>query len=182
MFPLAVEELSMLIAELGGISYFGGAYGFGCDMVSNFEIVLANGNIVNANPTENSDLFKALKGGSNNFGIVTRFDLRIFPLGDYWGGSNYYLGNQSPALLNAFSAFATNPNFDTKSALIVTTIYTSSRGFVTVCNFAYTEAVSNPPVFANFTSNIPYMVSETRISNLSDFSSSLGSETPRGLR
>ncbi|KAJ3956605.1 hypothetical protein N0V92_006840 [Colletotrichum tropicale] len=38
--------------------------------------------------TENADLFKALKGGGNNLGIVTRFDMRTFtvPPGGAYGG------------------------------------------------------------------------------------------------
>ena len=46
-------------------------YGFGCDNVVNFEVVLANATIVNANATSNSDLFVALKGGGNQFGRLT---------------------------------------------------------------------------------------------------------------
>lgn len=42
------------------------------DQVVNYEVVLADGSIVEANATTNSDLFRALKGGSNNFGIVSR--------------------------------------------------------------------------------------------------------------
>lgn len=33
-----------------------------------FKVVLANGNIINANNMTNTDLFWALKGGTNNFG------------------------------------------------------------------------------------------------------------------
>jgi hypothetical protein len=48
--------------------------------------VLANGQIVDANANSYSDLFYALKGGSNNFGVVTRIDLKTFPQGKFWGG------------------------------------------------------------------------------------------------
>lgn len=41
------------------------------DQVVNYEVVLADGSIVEANATTNSDLFRVLKGGSNNFGIVS---------------------------------------------------------------------------------------------------------------
>ncbi|KAL8759916.1 MAG: hypothetical protein Q9184_003476 [Pyrenodesmia sp. 2 TL-2023] len=73
----------------GGLSYHAPRFGFVCDQVLNFEVALANGRIVNANATSNSDLRFALKGGSNNFGIVTRFDLQAFPQGKLWGGSTY---------------------------------------------------------------------------------------------
>ncbi|KAF2762606.1 FAD binding domain-containing protein [Pseudovirgaria hyperparasitica] len=63
----------------GGMSYYTGRTGFGCDNVINFEVVLASGDIINANATSNDDLWRALKGGSSNFGVVTRFDLEAFP-------------------------------------------------------------------------------------------------------
>ncbi|KAM3089404.1 hypothetical protein ACMFMG_001003 [Clarireedia jacksonii] len=59
-------------------------------MVENFEVVLASGEIVNANANSNSDLWTALKGGGNNFGIVTRFDIRTFQQGKQWDGLVVY--------------------------------------------------------------------------------------------
>lgn len=42
---------------------------------------------MSANKDENSDLWWALKGGSNNFGIVTRLDMSTFSLPNgVWGG------------------------------------------------------------------------------------------------
>ncbi|TGO35330.1 hypothetical protein BHYA_0162g00180 [Botrytis hyacinthi] len=57
-----------------------------CDNVENYEVVLADGSLVNANRFENCNLSQALKGGSNNFGIVTRFDIRTFPQENFLGG------------------------------------------------------------------------------------------------
>ncbi|KAK1543977.1 FAD binding domain-containing protein [Colletotrichum paranaense] len=50
------------------------------------QVVLANGSLIEANATAYADLFKALKGGMNNLGVVTRFDLRTFPANDIYGG------------------------------------------------------------------------------------------------
>jgi FAD/FMN-containing dehydrogenase len=48
------------------------------DNVVNYEVVLASGEVANANANANSDLFSALQCGSgNNVGIVTRFDVSI---------------------------------------------------------------------------------------------------------
>ncbi|KAH7391675.1 hypothetical protein BKA64DRAFT_747181 [Cadophora sp. MPI-SDFR-AT-0126] len=63
-----------------GMSFFSARYGLPCDNVANFEVVLSNGSIVNANAASNSDLHRALKGGSNNFGVVTRLDLNAYDL------------------------------------------------------------------------------------------------------
>ena len=56
------------------------------DNILNYEIVLASGEITSANQTHNSDLFKALKGGGPNFGIVTQVDIAAFDFKQYWGG------------------------------------------------------------------------------------------------
>ena len=52
----------------GGVSFLSAQFGFACDNVLNYEVVLADGSIVNANATSNTDLFWALKGGGNQFG------------------------------------------------------------------------------------------------------------------
>lgn len=70
----------------GGINFYGNQVGFGANTVINYEVVLADGSIVEANQTSNSDLFWALKGGSSNFGLVTRFDLQTIPSRKVWAG------------------------------------------------------------------------------------------------
>ncbi|KAK7460696.1 hypothetical protein VKT23_009411 [Stygiomarasmius scandens] len=60
----------------GGISLLSFRRGFGCDNIVNYEIVLADGTILDVNATSHSDLFWALKLGSTNYGIVTRSTTR----------------------------------------------------------------------------------------------------------
>ncbi|KAF4498240.1 6-hydroxy-d-nicotine oxidase [Fusarium agapanthi] len=61
-------------STVGVAGFLTGGRGFGCDQVVNFEVVLGDRRIVNANKDNNADLWKAFKGGSANFGIATRFD------------------------------------------------------------------------------------------------------------
>ena len=70
----------------GGVSYYGNQVGWSANSVVNYEIVLASGEVVNANAEVNPDLFWALKGGSSNFGIVTRFDIQTVPSRKVWAG------------------------------------------------------------------------------------------------
>jgi FAD/FMN-containing dehydrogenase len=49
--------------------------------VLEFEVVLANGTIVYANKDQNTDLFAVLKGGGNNFGVVTSYKMKAVPMG-----------------------------------------------------------------------------------------------------
>ncbi|KAF5360067.1 hypothetical protein D9758_007587 [Tetrapyrgos nigripes] len=95
----------------GGIGFLSSEHGFGSDNVLNYEVVLADGSIVNANTEEHADLFWAFKLGSTNFGIVTRFDLAAFPQGQVWGGSRFYAVKDARDLLDGLVSFtSTNGN------------------------------------------------------------------------
>ncbi|KAH7014263.1 uncharacterized protein B0I36DRAFT_338482 [Microdochium trichocladiopsis] len=70
----------------GGTSFYSGHYGFMCSNVISYTLVLADGTIATASATENPDLWRALKGGLNNFGVVASFTLHCFPGGPVWAG------------------------------------------------------------------------------------------------
>ncbi|KAH6677859.1 hypothetical protein F5X68DRAFT_193426 [Plectosphaerella plurivora] len=92
---LALVGVSGLLTG-NGLSNFLSSRGFSSADVINFEIVLAGGKVVNANETSNADLWWALKGGSNNFGILTRFDMATFPLPNgIWSGTLSYDASQA---------------------------------------------------------------------------------------
>lgn len=69
-----------------GFSFLANEVGFSTDGVHSFEMVLADGRLVTASQRSNPDLFKAQKGGGNNFGIVTRYNLRLYEGGNIIGG------------------------------------------------------------------------------------------------
>ncbi|XDG09978.1 hypothetical protein ABKA04_009593 [Annulohypoxylon sp. FPYF3050] len=97
----------------GGLSYFSYSRGFVCDNVINYEVVLANGEIVNANAKTNSDLWVALKGGGDNFGIVTRFDLSVFEQGQLWGGKVFYFQTIFSGQIQSLVDYLHDPKPDT---------------------------------------------------------------------
>ncbi|KAG9258787.1 FAD binding domain-containing protein [Emericellopsis atlantica] len=88
----------------GGISYFSNKYGWACDNVLTYEVVTAAGFIINVTEKSNPSLYWALRGGGNNFGIVTAFTFRAIPLpgGLMWGGTKTYLENDFSDLTEAF--------------------------------------------------------------------------------
>ncbi|HEY6558102.1 MAG TPA: FAD-binding oxidoreductase [Polyangiaceae bacterium] len=65
----------------GGIGWLTGKYGLGVDNLKSAEVITAEGKRLIASSTENTDLFWALRGGGGNFGIVTRFELALHPIG-----------------------------------------------------------------------------------------------------
>ncbi|KAF2229605.1 FAD-binding domain-containing protein [Viridothelium virens] len=103
----------------GGLSFLTSQYGFAADTLVNVECVTANGTIINANRTSNSDIFFAMQGGGNQFGIVTKYTLKTFDIGQVWGGTKVYAGTDHEAILAATAEFTENFT-DPKAAIIVT--------------------------------------------------------------
>lgn len=65
----------------GGIGWLVRKHGLTIDSLLAVEVVTAAGERVVATAEENADLFWALRGGGGNFGVATRFRLRLHPIG-----------------------------------------------------------------------------------------------------
>ncbi|KAK6339668.1 hypothetical protein TWF718_009064 [Orbilia javanica] len=115
----------------GGISYLTNQLGFAADQVKNFQVVLANGWVVNANANANADLFRALKGGSSNFGIVTRIDLYTWPCpkGVYSGQLYFSDTRDYPKMFDAVYKYHTSGALtDVQTHLISAFVYAPIPG------------------------------------------------------
>ncbi|KAL9039244.1 MAG: hypothetical protein Q9180_002644 [Flavoplaca navasiana] len=74
-----------------GLSFFNNRDGLAIDNVESYEVVIANGTVLHTSLSSHPDLHWALKGGNNNFGVVTHYTLRAFknPGGVYGGLVTY---------------------------------------------------------------------------------------------
>ncbi|KAI0415869.1 FAD-binding domain-containing protein [Xylaria grammica] len=145
------------LALQGGLSFFSSREGFVADNVVNYQIVLASGDIVDANAKDHPDLWRALRGGGNNFGVVTRFDLRTFKQAALYGGSVYYFSPSFPSEVQALVAELQKPNATPETHLMTSVGFAAVFGPNPMCQnqVYYTQAVDKPGVLEPFTSVQP---------------------------
>ncbi|GAP93181.2 putative fad binding domain protein [Rosellinia necatrix] len=159
-----------------GLSYLSDLYGLACDNVENFEVVLADGSVVNANQTSNADLWWALKGGANNFGIVTRFTFTTYPTGNVWGGYRVYTLDVLPALFDALVQYQTVAVKDSYANLMMQAFPINGTLGV-LLNMVYHRPVEAPAAFAPFY-GIPAIADTVHVQPMTDF---LASQVPPSL-
>jgi FAD/FMN-containing dehydrogenase len=91
----------------GGIGWTMRKFGLACDNLVAADVVTADGRLVRASEAENADLLWGLRGGGGNFGIVTRFELGLHPLGPMiYAGPVFYPAEAAFDLLTAFREWA----------------------------------------------------------------------------
>ncbi|KAB5515384.1 6-hydroxy-D-nicotine oxidase [Coniochaeta sp. 2T2.1] len=149
------------ISTGGGQSFFLPKLGWFVDNVLDYEIVLASGAIVNANQASNSDLFKALKGGSTNFGIVTKVKVAAFAHDGLWGGQIVVPATNATTqqVMKDFTDFTTANNEDVDTAIMI-----------------------NPPILAPFLALQPQVLNTIAHKPLADFVHEVTQPMPDGYR
>ncbi|KAJ2991355.1 hypothetical protein NUW58_g2544 [Xylaria curta] len=169
----------------GGCSLYLYRQGFACDSVHSFEVVLADGNIVTASSEQNSDLYKALKGGSNNFGIVTRFDMTTFRRTPIWSASLVHpesAGNAGQAHIAGIKKWIDDvENYQNSSAIVFWSYRPALKQTIIISGLADVSGTANPPIL-NDLLTIPGAISSTaKFTNMSDSASATQAEGYRNI-
>jgi hypothetical protein len=86
----------------GGLPVLGRQYGFSADRIRSFRMVTPDGRIRVVTPGREPDLFWAVRGGKDNFGIVTSVVIDLLPIDRIYGGQLIFAPEQAQDILPAW--------------------------------------------------------------------------------
>jgi FAD/FMN-containing dehydrogenase len=143
-----------------------------CSLLNSVQVVLVNGTIATACETHNQDLYFALRGGGNNFAIVTAFTIRTFAQGPVFTRQTSYSANQTEQVLGKVYDLFTDKDLtsDVEMGYDLYYGYTSgSEDFTLMGTQRYGKPIQNPPVFRQI-DQIPTLSRTTTIGSMSSVS------------
>ncbi|PBK61214.1 FAD-binding domain-containing protein [Armillaria solidipes] len=133
----------------GGYSWQSNQYGLAIDNVVAYELVMPNGKVTTMTASTDQDLFFSLKGGGNNFGIVTRFTLKTFPQGNIWVRWNHFVPRHCDISFIAAAAKFSSEVTDPKAAMLITFEY-AARQIVLATIMVYDGPAPPRGIFDDF--------------------------------
>ncbi|KAL6234375.1 hypothetical protein BDW75DRAFT_212563 [Aspergillus navahoensis] len=103
----------------GGVGWLSGKYGLVVDNLLSAKMVLADGRIVTASATENPDLFWAVRGAGQCFGVALEFTYQAYELAHpIWAGQLIMKLDALPAVVDFVNRFPSQ-NSAAKAAMNV---------------------------------------------------------------
>ncbi|KAL8711846.1 MAG: hypothetical protein Q9220_003790 [cf. Caloplaca sp. 1 TL-2023] len=145
-------------ATHGGFGLSSRAWGLTLDTIVGLDVVLANGSSVHATSTAYPDIYYALRGAADSFGIVTTFYLQTQP-------APSSVVNWSFSIPNMFKSAATSANY-----------------FLHIQNFAQNASVVDRKLGVGiYMDGSGFSISGTYFGTLADFNNRIKPELLRGL-
>ena len=147
-----------------------------------YTLVTATGAILSVTPTSYPDLYRALRGGGNNFGLVVRFDMDIYPLprSELWGGARAYAEPDFPAVLDAWTHVVSHAEEDKVAGQWLAFLENQGLKLVSA-EFWHGEANADAPIFAGYDGLQP-VTDSTKLRSVKEYAAELQKANPDGLR
>ncbi|KAF7369247.1 Fad binding domain-containing protein [Mycena venus] len=118
--------------------------------------LLGDGTIRDVNEQTLPDLYWALKLGSTNFAIVTRFDMTTYPLLDVWGGSLVFEISKGPTILQSHVDYTAKLSSDPMGMNIIGLAWEPvQQNYIIWSPNLYLLPNPCPPLFADFQELMP---------------------------
>ncbi|MFI6168309.1 FAD-binding oxidoreductase [Nocardia sp. NPDC051052] len=86
----------------GGLGLLSRRYGYAADHVRSLDVVTADGELRHVTARFDPDLFWALRGGRDNFGIVTGLEIDLMPVERFYGGSMTFDLDEAAEVVEAY--------------------------------------------------------------------------------
>ncbi|KAF7316080.1 FAD-binding protein [Mycena indigotica] len=173
----------------GGLSFLSPSQGYAADNFKALDVVLVDGRLITATATNQySDLFRAMKGGANRFGIVTRYEVQAVHVGTddetpFFGGFIIYDGSTAEALSKATAKYVREVN-DPQAVLLTTFTTIVLQGVLqTIAEvFLFYRGTSLPPsIFGDFLA-IPALVTQVGPLSYTQVLATIGPESVNAQR
>jgi hypothetical protein len=126
--PAGLAPLSGSAPNVGVVSYtLGGGlgllsrrYGYAADHVLGLDVVTADGRLRQVNEKSDPDLFWALRGGRDNFGVVTGIEIALMPVTTLYGGGLFFAAESAGEVLDTYVRWtATVPDEMSSSVALI---------------------------------------------------------------
>ncbi|KAJ7446925.1 hypothetical protein B0H11DRAFT_2336378 [Mycena galericulata] len=173
----------------GGLSFLSHEFGLASESVLAYEIVLASGEIAIVSPHSHADLYWALKYGSTNFGIVTRFELRTYPQSpEVWAGALFYDPAIGYPLMETLVNFTAKLAQDPKGMSSFGVGWNPAAREYIVCSVNIhlspaSDDVDFPPLFSDLAVFTPHAISNTmRRTTVVGLTDEVSTLLPSGIR
>jgi hypothetical protein len=116
----------------GGLGWLSGLHGAACDNLLSARLVTADGPILSVDAERNPELLWGLRGAGANFGVTTRFDLRLHSVGAVTAGDIHYRTREARPVLRFFQNLMAEASDSLQATINLTP---GERGvFITFCH------------------------------------------------
>lgn len=138
-----------------------------------------------ASASEHADLFRALKGGSSNFGVVVAFHLYTYPQGPVYAGSYFMNHAHHDEFIDLIVPYTAHDADITPNTHVLPAFFKNAAGGPLGTSYASFYLLHNdgpsfysetPDIFKPFL-QIPFIENSLAVKNLTDVFGELESET-----